>query len=317
MGAKAIVITIWWVLGCTLCAGLVGLIRYTSYGSFFAQQREQSAEKLLHSAGENFARTVMEHVSPGLASLPDSAAHAQQIETNLRRLIQQLDEIASTDRATSLDYVFDIYSVLLAFATLLFGGIGIYAGIQYHGLMKDMKELRQEVDQLLQDTDEKMHSAETSIDKKLQAAEIRIENCVAATHQKLDDAVTQTRASLHEIATQGHDMIGAVALTLEKFIRTLNLDEKNFREIMLALDRADYRWQLFSPEAKARKSALNFFCVNGVCEDLSMLNKIWKNDQEPAQIRNLAQEAILMILDRCPHGRRHPELNFSTGGKPQ
>jgi len=276
----------WSIIFLTTVVILVLSIRYFGYGSSFRRQRENTVTSLRQSAREaiaGIARTVEENIAATGKSALDSLARARRVQEQLNNLATQLEQLAVADRSNSLDYVFDVFSTLLAVAALLLAGIGVFTGLKFREVVNQVAQLRREIE---------------------------------TVDQKLARKVSSTKDALAGIANQGSDIIWAVANGLEKMINTLAIDQDAFSQIMTAFHRTAFRTELFSPNQKERIGSLHFLYAQGTCDDLSDLYGIMRDGGEPAPIQNLARRAFQAILTRCPHGGHHPELDLPVDGKP-
>lgn len=265
------------------------IFKSIDYGGEFQANREESRKYLRAAAGaqmEAVTQKILAHTAAIVANDTTSMSRLRQLHAHLDSVKQALEQIAITDRSTSLDNVFERYSTLVGIVTLMFGGLGIFTGLQFY------EQSRQ--------TREEFESVSRAID----------ETAKNARHE-MGVHVRQTKDELIRTAESGSAMIWVVASALEKLINLEVVDDKESTSILNSLYLSGFRFQLHSRNESERTSALQNIWAQGDCTDLKVLYSIWKDESEPAQLRNLARKATEKILKNCMHQDGHHELEFS------
>ena len=223
------------------------------------------------------------------AKLSRKLVPIDSLGVHLRRLAIAVENVAVADRSASLDNIFERYSVLVGLTALLFAIIGIYSGIHFRDYMNQLKA---DLDEINDQQEKQLRDFQEQIQAKSEEVKGR-----------LDDVVDQSM-----------NMIWMVGNNLEILTNLGVIDPKRASTLLDSIYKTGFRFELHSPNANERLSALHNLYAQGDCEDLPELAKIVRNNDEKRQIRRLAWRAIQKILKRCPHPEGHPELILSNDG---
>jgi hypothetical protein len=273
-------------LGILLIVGLIIgatlVFQSMMYNNILGKRQAESRQYLLSTAQrsiEALTEEIMKNASGALAGKQDSLADVQDLKTYLANVAVELENIAITDRSSSLDGVFEKFSMLVGIVTLIFGGFGIFTGLQYSQGLKEMRT--------------------------------QIRNYKSDSKNIMDEIKEQSQefeASLYDAIDRSMDMIWFFGNSLERFINMGVVTEKEASQFLDDLYKVGFRFELRSLDPNERMSAIQNLWAQGDCEDLDNLRKVWKNENEPENIRKLAWMAIENILKRCKHTGGHPDL---------
>lgn len=266
------------------------LIQDMRYSRHF-QDRKAETRAAMQEKTEQTIRSLVKEVSrqtaAALAASADSLERSRQmqrLERHLASIATEIENLSISDRSASLDNVFERFSALLAVVTLIFAGLGIFAGLQFRDQKRDVEEQLQQM--------------RVDIDEESKKALAKINHTVGEVTKNLNAAVERSL-----------DIVWVAGNTLEKQVDVGMVDRDKALELLAYLYKTGFRLELFTGKEKERLSALQNLYAQGDCTDLKNLYAIWQDESEPAKVRNLARKALHKILKRCPHDGEHPELD--------
>ena len=152
-----------------------------NYGFEFEKNHRESQVFLRNSARaamDQLVDLLDERIAEALAANTDSSEHAEIIHFQLKNLSDQLEQIAITDRSSSLDNIFERFSVLVTIATLLFAVFGIFNVVQYRDekaqLQKEYGRFKRDMDKKSKTTTDDFEQRAQDMNKKLDDAEQKL-----------------------------------------------------------------------------------------------------------------------------------------------
>ncbi len=265
------------------------IFKSIDYGGEFETKRRESRELLRAAACaqmETITQQILAQSANILAQDSTSLSRLEQLHAHLDSIKETLEEIAITDRSTSLDNVFERYSTLVGIVTLMFGGLGIFTGLQFYEQSRQTREEFEHVSNAIDAT-------------------------ASDTKKEMGAHIQHTKDELNRTAESGSAMIWVVASSLEKLINLEIVDEKESTAILNSLYLSGFRFQLYSKNEAERLSALQNIWAQGDCTDLKVLRSMWNDESESVDLRNLARLAFEKIMKKCAHSHDHPELKIS------
>jgi len=266
------------------------IFKSIDYGGEFDTNREKSRELLRASAQTqmaNITKQILNQSTAVLAQDTTSSVKVERLRAHLDSVAKILEQIAITDRSNSLDNIFERYSTLVGIVTLMFGGLGIFTGLQFYEQSRQTREEFEHVSKAIATT-------------------------VSDTKKEIDLHVEQTKDELNRTAESGSAMIWVVASALEKLINLEVIKEKELTALLNSLYLSGFRFQLYSKNEDERSSALQNIWAQGNCTDLKVLGSIWNDENESYILRNLAWRGLERIMKKCIHPDGHPELKISS-----
>ncbi len=272
--------------------GIFVVIQSLLYHNIFEPRHQETREAMFETAKQNIdeiAHQILGMVNEKMQTGQTNLAAVDTLNNTLAKLATHLTEIAIADRSSSLDNIFERFSMLVAVVALIFGGFGIFATLQYRDQLKQMRS--------------ELAMVRAEYLKKLEQSQQEFEQKAEGANRRLSEAIYKSM-----------DMIWLVGNHLEQLLNLDIIEREKAEKFLKDIYLTGFRLALYSNIEEERISALHNLYAQGNCDDLVDLIRIYYSKNEPQNIQELAWRTIQNILKQCTHKDKHSELFHSANG---